>query len=210
MPSPIPGGPFPLAYHGLGDLFVFVFFGLVAVGGTYWVQALSFGPEVLWAGAGMGALATAILVVNNLRDIKTDAQAGKRTLAVRDGVPGNKGGVRPPPPRCRPRCPFLGIPGSVGLCGPSCPSCVASSSPPEGCHDVFSRHPIRRSSFLLSGERPSGWPLRDPPGGHVGPGLTMPFLQDAAFARIPRAWPWMTARGLWTLRRSGQEAGKGG
>jgi 1,4-dihydroxy-2-naphthoate octaprenyltransferase len=84
------GGPFPLAYHGLGDLFVFVFFGLVAVGGTYWVQALAFGPEVLLAGAGIGALATAILVVNNLRDIEADARAGKRTLAVRIGPTGTK------------------------------------------------------------------------------------------------------------------------
>ena len=83
-------GPFPLAYHGLGDLFVFVFFGLVAVGGTYWVQALSFGPEVLLAGAGIGALATAILVLNNLRDLNTDARAGKRTLAVRIGPKGTK------------------------------------------------------------------------------------------------------------------------
>ncbi len=84
------GGPFPLAYHGLGDLFVFVFFGLVAVGGTYWVQALVFGPEVLLAGVGIGALATAILVVNNLRDIEPDARAGKRTLAVRIGLTGTK------------------------------------------------------------------------------------------------------------------------
>ncbi len=84
------GGPFPLAYHGLGDVFVFVFFGLVAVGGTFWVQTLSFGAEVLLAGAGMGAMATAILVVNNLRDIKTDEAAGKRTLAVRIGVLGTK------------------------------------------------------------------------------------------------------------------------
>ncbi len=84
------GGPFPLAYHGLGDLFVFVFFGIVAVGGTYWVQTLAFGPEVLLAGAGMGALATAILVVNNLRDIEADARAGKRTLAVRIGPTGTK------------------------------------------------------------------------------------------------------------------------
>ncbi len=84
------GGPFPLAYHGLGDLFVFVFFGLVAVGGTFWVQALSFGPEVLLAGAGMGALSSAILVVNNFRDMKTDARAGKRTLAVRIGPTGTK------------------------------------------------------------------------------------------------------------------------
>jgi 1,4-dihydroxy-2-naphthoate octaprenyltransferase len=84
------GGPFPLAYHGLGDVFVFVFFGLFAVGGTYWVQALAFSSEVLLAGAGMGAMATAILVVNNLRDIWTDARAGKRTLAVRMGPTGTK------------------------------------------------------------------------------------------------------------------------
>jgi len=84
------GGPFPLAYHGLGDLFVFIFFGLVAVGGTFWVQALSFGPDVLLAGAGMGAMNTAILVVNNLRDLETDARAGKRTLAVRLGPAGTR------------------------------------------------------------------------------------------------------------------------
>jgi 1,4-dihydroxy-2-naphthoate octaprenyltransferase len=84
------GGPYPLAYHGLGDLFVFVFFGLVAVGGTYWVQALGLGAEVLVAGAGMGAMNTAILVLNNLRDLDTDARAGKRTLAVRLGVRGTR------------------------------------------------------------------------------------------------------------------------
>lgn len=79
------GGPHPLAYHGLGDLFVFVFFGLLAVGGTYWVQALAWPADAALAGAGVGALSTAILVVNNLRDIDTDARAGKRTLAVRIG-----------------------------------------------------------------------------------------------------------------------------
>jgi 1,4-dihydroxy-2-naphthoate octaprenyltransferase len=79
------GGPFPLAYHGLGDVFVFVFFGLVAVAGTYWVQALALAPDALLAGAGVGALSTAILVVNNLRDLDTDARVGKRTLAVRIG-----------------------------------------------------------------------------------------------------------------------------
>lgn len=84
------GGPFPLAYHGLGDVFVFVFFGLVAVGGTFWVQALRLPAEALWAGAGVGALSTAILVVNNLRDIETDAAAGKRTLAVRLGRRGTR------------------------------------------------------------------------------------------------------------------------
>ncbi len=84
------GGPFPLAYHGLGDVFVFVFFGLVAVGGTVWVQTLTWPAEALWAGAGVGALSTAILVVNNLRDIPTDRVAGKRTLAVRIGARASK------------------------------------------------------------------------------------------------------------------------
>jgi 1,4-dihydroxy-2-naphthoate octaprenyltransferase len=79
-------GPYPLAYHGLGDVFVFVFFGLIAVSGTYYVQALEFTAESLWAGAGVGGLSTAILVVNNLRDLETDARVGKRTLAVRMGV----------------------------------------------------------------------------------------------------------------------------
>jgi len=84
------GGPFPLAYHGLGDVFVFAFFGLVAVGGTYWVQARSWPLDALLAGAGLGALSTALLVVNNLRDIETDARAGKRTLAVRLGRAGTR------------------------------------------------------------------------------------------------------------------------
>lgn len=84
------GGPYPLAYHGLGDVFVFVFFGLVAVGGTYWVQALAWPADALVVGAGLGALNTAILVVNNLRDLETDARAGKRTLAVRLGVQGTR------------------------------------------------------------------------------------------------------------------------
>jgi 1,4-dihydroxy-2-naphthoate octaprenyltransferase len=76
------GGPFPLASHGLGDLFVFVFFGLVAVGGTYYVQTLHLTPMVPIMGSVVGLLITSILVVNNLRDIPTDQQAGKRTLAV--------------------------------------------------------------------------------------------------------------------------------
>jgi 1,4-dihydroxy-2-naphthoate octaprenyltransferase len=82
------GGPFPLGYHGLGDIFVFIFFGLVAVGGTYYVQALEISPLAVWASIPMGLLATAILVVNNLRDIDTDRTAGKRTLAVRLGLKG--------------------------------------------------------------------------------------------------------------------------
>ncbi len=79
-------GPWPLGYHGLGDLFVLAFFGLAAVGGTYYVQAGTVTPAVIAAGVAVGALATAILVVNNLRDRHTDARVGKRTLAVRFGA----------------------------------------------------------------------------------------------------------------------------
>jgi len=79
------GGPLPLAYVGLGDLFVLLFFGLAAVVGTYWVQAAAAPAHVWAAGTALGLLATAILVVNNLRDRHTDAHANKRTLAVRLG-----------------------------------------------------------------------------------------------------------------------------
>ena len=79
------GGPFPLGYKGLGDVLVLVFFGPVAVGGTYYVQALQINGIVLLAGLSPGMIATSILVANNLRDIATDRKAGKRTLAVRFG-----------------------------------------------------------------------------------------------------------------------------
>lgn len=82
------GGPWPLGYHGLGDVAVFLFFGLVAVVGTTFVQTASL-PALAWLCAlPVGGLATAILVVNNLRDIETDRVAGKRTLAVRIGAAG--------------------------------------------------------------------------------------------------------------------------
>jgi 1,4-dihydroxy-2-naphthoate octaprenyltransferase len=84
------GGPYPLASHGLGDLFVFIFFGLVAVCGTYYVQALQLTPMVLLMGVIAGLLITAILVVNNLRDIQSDRQTGKRTLAVIIGIRGSR------------------------------------------------------------------------------------------------------------------------
>ena len=78
-------GPYPLAYNGLGEIFVFLFFGLVAVCGTYFVQARALHPWVLLASVPVGVLAMAILVVNNVRDIETDRETGKRTLAVRMG-----------------------------------------------------------------------------------------------------------------------------
>jgi 1,4-dihydroxy-2-naphthoate polyprenyltransferase len=82
------GGPLPFGYYGLGDLFVFIFFGLAAVGGTYYVQAGQLSAAAVWAAIPIGLLTTAILVVNNLRDIETDRSVGKHTLAVRLGVGG--------------------------------------------------------------------------------------------------------------------------
>lgn len=79
------GGPFPLAYKGLGDVFVLVFFGLVAVEGTYFVQALTFSWVALVAGIPVGALGVALLAVNNTRDRLSDERVGKRTLVVRFG-----------------------------------------------------------------------------------------------------------------------------
>ncbi|OLC26628.1 MAG: hypothetical protein AUG06_06730 [Actinobacteria bacterium 13_1_20CM_2_65_11] len=79
------GGPRPYGYLGLGELFVFLFFGLVATCGTVYVESLRITPLAILAGCGIGFLATAILVLNNLRDIETDAAAGKRTLATRIG-----------------------------------------------------------------------------------------------------------------------------
>jgi 1,4-dihydroxy-2-naphthoate polyprenyltransferase len=84
------GGPFPLGYHGLGEVFVFLFFGLAAVGGTYYVQAGTMRAAAWWASVPMGLLAVAIIVVNNLRDIATDRAAGKQTLAVRFGERGTE------------------------------------------------------------------------------------------------------------------------
>ena len=79
------GGPFPLAYNGLGDVFVMVFFGFVAVCGTTFVQAL-YVPDLAWVAAiPIGVLATAILAVNNVRDFEGDEKAGKRTVVVRFG-----------------------------------------------------------------------------------------------------------------------------
>ena len=80
------GGPWPLGYHGLGDVCVFLFFGVAAVVGTAYVQTRAVDGLALLAAVPVGALVTAILVVNNTRDADTDRQAGKRTLAVRLGT----------------------------------------------------------------------------------------------------------------------------
>lgn len=82
------GGPFPYGYRGLGELFVFLFFGLAAVAGTFYVQAERVSLSAFIGSLPMGLLIVAILVVNNLRDIQTDRTSGKMTLAVRFGAQG--------------------------------------------------------------------------------------------------------------------------
>lgn len=79
------GGPFPLAYRGMGELFVILFFGLVAVCGTVFVQTQEWRPEALLLGAQVGLLSAALISINNLRDREEDSTTGKRTLAVRFG-----------------------------------------------------------------------------------------------------------------------------
>jgi 1,4-dihydroxy-2-naphthoate octaprenyltransferase len=84
------GGSRPYGYAGLGEVFVFVFFGLVAVLGTTYTQAGEVTPDAVAGAVGVGLIACALLVVNNLRDVATDEVAGKRTLAVRLGAPGTR------------------------------------------------------------------------------------------------------------------------
>lgn len=84
------GGPWPLGYHGLGEVFVFLFFGVTAVVGTYWVQAGTTPVSAWLMSVPLGLLITAIIVVNNLRDIEQDRAVGKRTVAVRIGVRATK------------------------------------------------------------------------------------------------------------------------
>jgi len=79
------GGPRPYGYEGLGEVFVFLFFGIVAVAGSYFAQTERVTADALVLAVPVGLLATAILVVNNVRDLETDRRAGKRTLAVRLG-----------------------------------------------------------------------------------------------------------------------------
>ncbi len=84
------GGPYPLAYNGLGDLFVFIFFGIVATAGTYYVQAESLSLLAFLAAIPAGGLTTALLVINNYRDIDTDKHTNKNTLAVILGKAGTR------------------------------------------------------------------------------------------------------------------------
>jgi 1,4-dihydroxy-2-naphthoate octaprenyltransferase len=84
------GGPLPLGYYGMGDLFVFLFFGLASVAGTYYVQAGFVSAAAWWMAIPPGLIITAILVVNNLRDLENDRKAGKHTLAVILGERGSQ------------------------------------------------------------------------------------------------------------------------
>lgn len=80
------GGPYPLAYHGLGEVFVMIFFGFVAVCGSFYLQRLTLDPSAWIGGFAVGALAVVILAINNLRDIENDRASNKRTLAARFGA----------------------------------------------------------------------------------------------------------------------------
>ena len=79
------GGPYPLAYRGLGEIFVLIFFGFVAVGGTFYAHSLQWTRGALLAGFAAGSLATVLLVINNLRDVEGDRRSDKRTTVVRFG-----------------------------------------------------------------------------------------------------------------------------
>jgi 1,4-dihydroxy-2-naphthoate octaprenyltransferase len=79
------GGPYPLAYKGLGEIFVILFFGVIAVGGTYYVQTLRLTQSAILAGVAAGSLAAVLLVINNLRDLENDRRSNKQTLAARFG-----------------------------------------------------------------------------------------------------------------------------
>lgn len=81
-------GPMPLAYHGLGDLFVILFFGLIAVGGLFFLLTGTYGLPALIVGLQIGFLSTVLIAINNLRDMKTDILVNKKTLAVRFGLQG--------------------------------------------------------------------------------------------------------------------------
>jgi 1,4-dihydroxy-2-naphthoate polyprenyltransferase len=80
------GGPFPLAYLGLGEIFVVLFFGIIAVAGTFYLNTLAWSWESVLAGLQIGLHSSVLLAVNNLRDIESDRAAGKRTLAARFGL----------------------------------------------------------------------------------------------------------------------------
>jgi 1,4-dihydroxy-2-naphthoate octaprenyltransferase len=79
------GGPFPLAYRGLGEVFVLIFFGFVAVGGTFYAHSLQWNEKAVLAGFAAGSLATVLLVINNLRDVEGDRRSNKHTTVVRFG-----------------------------------------------------------------------------------------------------------------------------
>lgn len=82
------GGPYPLAYHGLGELFVMIFFGFAAVGGTYFVLTLEYSAQAAACGFAVGSLAVVILAINNLRDLAGDRISNKKTIATRIGERG--------------------------------------------------------------------------------------------------------------------------
>ena len=198
------GGPFPLGYHGLGDLFVFVFFGLVAVTVTYFVQAGRVSREAVLAAVPVGLLTANILVVNNYRDMETDAAAGKRTLVVKFGRgfargqyagldPGGAGGP------LRVLVPGLsaGLPAAAGRCSRSARwrlyRRLQAGRTPAGADRAARRHGeagggLRRPSCSRSGsifpDETLRVPLRTPAQAIWAASLVF----SAAFGSMPTIW----------------------
>ena len=147
-------GPRPYGYAGFGEIFVFVFFGLVAVIGTAYLSLGRITALAVVAAVPVGLLATALLVVNNLRDIDTDRRAGKNTLAVRIGAVGDPLVLRDLRDRCvraRGRRRFLAARWLCWHCSPSfppCRRCVACSAVPR----------VVTSSLHWSGPECFSWP----------------------------------------------------
>jgi 1,4-dihydroxy-2-naphthoate octaprenyltransferase len=144
------GGPWPLGYHGLGDLFVFVFFGFVAVTVTYFVQAGRISAAAVMAGAAIGLLSANISsLVNNYRDAETDAAAEKRTLVVRFGRGFARASLRR---RSRRPCHALLLPGRRDL-GPWCLLPLLTA-------------PLAWTHVIRASDREEPGRLRGAPGGH--------------------------------------------
>ncbi len=195
------GGPWPYGYRGLGEVFVFVFFGLVAVVGTAYLQAGRLEPVFVWAAIPVGALTTAILVVNNLRDIPTDTAAGKRTLAV---ILGARATTIEYVVAAGRRLPGAGRPRS-GRWRPDRPP--ATPHDPAGVPAVRDRAHVRGTAPAQpgpEGDRPPGTrprpPLRRRAGALGVTGVTAIRALVADRVRIPFRRPFPTARGMWVER----------
>ena len=189
-------GPRPYGYEGLGELFVFVFFGLVAVGGSYFVQTEELHWEAVALGVPVGLLAAAILVVNNVRDIETDRRAGKRTLAVRLGRERRGRRVlgdarRSPTRRFRRSC------SSASSSRGSCCRCLAPARAAALADARLSAATAPSLNKLLADTGPAARGLLAP----AGRGAPAVVKRDLFVLSLPFREPFVTAAGVVTERR---------